>query len=160
MNLKEIEFVNLKDKIDYLEEVSTLYWKQWSEEKGDTIEGVIYRTKHCLEKNDIPQTYIALYKNELIGIVSLWRNDLCARQDLYPWLAGLYVKENYRKMGIGTFLQNKAIEVCKQLKYHKLYLITEHENYYEKNGWNFIEKAPLGNGSLVKIYEYNIYDNT
>lgn len=158
MDKKEIEFVNLKDKMEYVEEVSKLYWKQWGEEKGDTVEGVIYRTKHCLEENDIPQTYIALYQNELVGIVSLWRNDLCARQDLYPWLAGLYVKESYRGMGIGTFLQSKAIEVCKQLGYPKLYLITNHDNYYEKNKWIFMEKAPLGNGKLAKIYEYKIYE--
>ncbi|MFR0822637.1 MAG: GNAT family N-acetyltransferase [Clostridia bacterium] len=156
MEIREVEFVNLKDRIEYLEEVSKLYWKQWSEEKGDTLEGVLYRTKHCLKEKDIPQTYIAIYQNKLVGIVSLWRNDLCARQDLYPWLAGLYVKEEYREKGIGTFLQNKAIESSRKLGYEKLYLITNHENYYEKNGWKFLEKAPLGNGTLVKIYEYSL----
>lgn len=119
------------------------------------LNGVLYRTKHCLNDKDIPQTYIALYKNELVGIVSLWRNDLCARQDLYPWMAGLYVKEVYRKKGIGTFLQNKAIKIAKELGYDKLYLITDHENYYEKTEWVYLEKAPLGNGKMTKIYVHN-----
>lgn len=80
----------------------------------------------------------------------------CSRQDLYPWMAGLYVKESYRKMGIGTFLQNKVIKVAQKLGYNKLYLITEHDNYYEKNNWKYIEKAPLGNGEWTKVYEYDI----
>lgn len=102
------------------------------------------------------RTYIALYKNELVGIVSLWRNDLCARQDLYPWMAGLYIKEKYRNIGIGTFLQNKAIEITKKFGYKKLYLITKHDNYYEKNNWKFIENAPLGNGKFEKVYVHDI----
>lgn len=155
-SLEKVEFLNLKEKIEYIEEVSNLYWKQWSEEHGDTIDGVIYRTKHCLNTDDIPQTYIALFNNELVGIVSLWRNDLCARQDLYPWMAGLYVKENYRNMGIGTFLQNKAIEITRSLGYDNLYLITDHDNYYEKNNWQFLDTAPLGNGQMTKVYVYNI----
>lgn len=156
IDIEKIQFLNLKDRTEYIEEVSTLFWNEWSKKHGDTIDGVIYRTKHCLNESDIPQTYIALYNNELIGMVSLWRNDLCSRQDLYPWMAGLYVKEDYRKNGIGTLLQNKAIEITKKLGYTKLYLITEHDNYYERNNWKYIEKAPLGNGQMEKIYVYDI----
>ncbi len=156
INLEKIKFINLKERIEYLEEVAKLYWKEWSEDKGDTIEGVIYRTKYCLNVEDIPQTYIALHNNELVGMVSLWRNDLCARQDLYPWMAGLYVKEKYRNLGIGIFLQNKAIEIARKLRYNKLYLITDHDNYYEKNKWEYLEEAPLGNGKMTKVYVYNL----
>ena len=146
----------MKTVQEYLDEVARLYWKEWSEKKGDTVEGVRYRTEHCLEEDGIPQTYIALYESELVGIVSLWRNDLCARQDLYPWMAGLYVKEGYRNLGIGVFLQNKIIEVARNLGYQKLYLITEHENYYEKNHWKYLERAPLGDGEMTRIYVYDI----
>lgn len=38
MNIEKIEFFNLKEKIEYIEEVSYLYWKEWSEEHGDTVE--------------------------------------------------------------------------------------------------------------------------
>lgn len=42
--------------------------------------------------------------------------------------------------------------------YNSLYLITEHENYYEKTGWEFLENAPLGDGRYEKIYKYNLKD--
>lgn len=45
-------------------------------------------------KNNLPLTFIALADNELVGTIVLWRSDLVSRQDLYPWLSALFVKEN------------------------------------------------------------------
>ena len=59
-------------------------------------------------------------------------------------------------MGIGKKLQYKCIQEAKKMKYKNLYLITDHENYYEKTGWKFLEKAPLGDGNYTKIYQYNL----
>ena len=158
MEIEKVEIINLADKQEYLDEVSEWIWKEWSEIHGAKVEDVIYRSKHCLNKDSIPQMYIAKYKEEVIGVVSLWVNDLTARQDLSPWMATLYVKDKFRNMGIGKKLQCKCIEVAKQLNYTNLYLITEHDNYYEKMGWSFLEKAPLGDGRYEKIYEYKLND--
>ena len=154
----EIEIVNLIDEQKYLEQVSEWIWKEWSECHGSKIEDVIYRSKHSLNKdgNGIPQMYIAKYADEVVGVVSIWRNDLTARQDLFPWMATLYVKEEFRNLGIGKMLQEKCIEESKKMNYDNLYLITDHENYYEKTGWEFLEKAPLGDGNYTKIYRYNL----
>ena len=40
--------------------------------------------------------------------------------------------------------------------YNYLYLITEHNNYYEKTGWEYIEDAPLDNGKYERIYRYDL----
>ena len=42
------------------------------------------------------------------------------------------------------------------MNYKNIYLITERENYYERTGWKFIEKAPLENGNYTKIYKYDL----
>lgn len=154
----EIEIVNLINEQEHLEQVSEWIWKEWSECHGCKLEDVIYRSKHSLNKdgNGIPQMYIAKYKDEVVGTVSIWRNDLTARQDLFPWMAALYVKEEFRNLGIGKMLQQKCIEESKKMNYDNLYLITDHENYYEKTGWEFLEKAPLGDGNYTKIYRYNL----
>lgn len=156
MDIEEIEIVNLVDGQDYLEEVSEWIWKEWSKEHGDKLEDVIYRSKHSINKNSVPQMYIAKYKNEVVGVVSIWTNDLTARQDLSPWMATLYIKEKFRNMGIGKKLQYKCIEEAQRMNYKNLYLITDHKNYYEKTGWKFLEKAPLGDGHYTKIYQYKL----
>ena len=70
--------------------------------------------------------FIAKYNNEVIGVVSLWVNDLKSRQDLFPWMATLYVKKDYRNKGVGKMLQQISIEYARQKNYNYLYLITEH----------------------------------
>lgn len=156
MKTDEIEIINLIEEQEYLEEVSEWIWKEWDKEHGAKLEDVVYRSKHSINKEGIPQMYIAKYKDEAIGVVSIWLNDLKARQDLFPWMATLYVKEEYRNMGIGKKLQQKCIEETTKMNYKNLYLITEHENYYEKMGWEFLENAPLGDGRYEKIYKYKL----
>lgn len=156
MLIEEVKIINLLDDIKHLEEVSEWIWKQWGKERNSKLEDAIYRSKHSLNDKDIPQMYIAKYKEEVIGVVSIWRNDLTARQDLYPWMAALFVKEEYRNKGVGTLLQKRVIDETRKMKYKYLYLITDHENYYEKMGWEFLEKAPLGDGHYTKIYRYDL----
>lgn len=152
----KIEIVNLIDEQEYLEKVSEWIWKEWSKKHGANLEDIIYSSKHSINKNGIPQMYIAKYQNEVVGVVSIWMNDLTTRQDLFPWMATLYVKEEFRNMGIGIKLQHKCIEETKKMNYKNLYLITELENYYEKTGWEFLENAPLGNGRYERIYKYKL----
>jgi len=148
-----MKIANLADYPEFIEEVSALIWEEWSKKSGKSLEEEIYQTKHSLTKDRIPQMHIAINNNELIGVVSLWNNDLRTRQDLIPWMAGLYIKPEYRNKGIGTLLQQRCIEVVKELKYKKLYLYTNHTDYYEKLGWKFLETAPF-KGETTKIYEY------
>lgn len=123
---------------------------------GAKLEDIIYRTKHSIKEKEMPMMFIALKEDKVVGVVSLWNNDLTARQDLTPWMATLYIKSEYRNQGIGTILQNKSIEVARSLNYEYLYLITDHVGYYEKTGWVFLEKAPLGDGRMTHIYKYKL----
>ena len=101
-------------------------------------------------------TYVALQGEEPIGTVSIWMNDLRCRQDLYPWMASLFVIEEMRNKGIGTLLQNHVIEAAKKMEYKDLYLFTEHHGYYEKTGWVFNELAPKMNGEFTRIYSKSL----
>ena len=153
--INEIEIVNLADDTKHIEEMSAWVWEEWSKQGGAKLEDIIYRTKHSICKGKVPQVYIAKHGDELVGTASIWHNDLTTRQDLTPWLAALYIKKEHRGRGVGTLLQNKIIEVAKELGYDNIYLITEHENYYEKTGWKFMEIAPIG-GSTIRLYGYDI----
>ena len=153
--INDVVVVNLADEQQHIEEVSRWLWEEWSRESGSTLDGVIYRTRHAICKDRVPQTLIAKLGDEVIGTVSLWNNDLMTRQDLTPWLAALYIKKEYRSIGLGKLLQEKTIETARNLGHKNLYLITSLENYYEKSGWTFIENAP-NRGSTVKVYEYSL----
>ena len=153
--INRIKIVNLAEDIRFLEEISAWHWSEWDKSCGITLEEVIYRNRHSLYSGRIPQTFIAKLNDEVVGTVSLWNNDLKCRQDLTPWLAALYIKKEYRGKGLGTLLQKKCIDAARGLGYEKLYLITEHENYYERTGWKLLELAPV-NEPGVRIYEYDL----
>ncbi|WP_438347989.1 GNAT family N-acetyltransferase [Paenibacillus sp. FA6] len=149
-----IQIVNLADQMEYYETVCQWLWKQWASDKP--IEYVRYAVLHNSQTDRVPMTFVALEGEEAVGTVSFWMNDLSCRQDLYPWLACLYVAEEQRGKGIARELQNRVIEEAKKLGYNELYLITTHDNYYERFGWNFIERASKPNGEFTKIYSKDL----
>lgn len=152
----ETKIVNLADAPEFLEEVSRWLWLEWAKADGYTLEEIIYRTKYASQKDTVPQTLVAVRDGKPVGVVSLWLNDLKTRQDLSPWMATLYVKDEYRNLHIGQQLQKASIEAVRALnRYPCLYLITKLDNYYEKLGWQFVEKAPEGGGVMEKIYRYD-----
>ncbi|MCL2228794.1 MAG: GNAT family N-acetyltransferase [Firmicutes bacterium] len=153
---KNIKIINLASEPKFVEQVAKWLYDEWDTNDGRNYADALYRTKHSMCKDRVPQTYIAVLGGELVGTVHIWNNDLKCRQDLTPWIAALYVKEKHRGKGIGTALQLKCIEAVRKMGYPKLYLITDHENYYEKTGWEFLETAPLMGEKTTRIYQFDI----
>ncbi len=155
--MEKIELINLAKAPEHVEEVSYWLWEEWGEEMGYSLDELVYRTRHCMKAEGVPQTIIALYDGQPAGVVSLWMNDLKTRQDLYPWMATLYVKPEYRCLKVGQKLQLASIEAAKATTdYPYLYLITELDGYYEKTGWTFIGDVPTGSGSFEKLYRCDL----
>ena len=153
---EEIRILNLADVPEYMEEVSHWLWLEWARADGYALEDIVYRTKYASQRDTVPQMLVAIMGDRPVGVVSLWLNDAKTRQDLTPWMATLYVKDEYRNLHIGQRLQTASIEAVRALKrYPCLYLITKLDNYYEKMGWQFVEKAPEGGGVMEKIYRYD-----
>ena len=148
---------NLADRPAYVEEVSRWFWEEWDRRDGMTLEEVTYRTRHALGRDQVPQMLVAERDGQPVGAVSLWRSDLGTRQDLTPWLATLYVRADCRGQHLGQALQQACIQAARALgQYDFLYLKTEHENYYERTGWEFVEQVPTGTGETARVYRYDL----
>jgi len=64
------------------------------------------------------------------------------RPDLSPWLAGVFVAPEHRRLGIGAALVRRIMEEARRLHVPKLYLYTvESTVFYAGLGWSFLEKA-------------------
>ena len=57
---------------------------------------------------------ILLDNNELIGFISIFPSDGEERQDLSPWYATMYVKEDYRGKGYSKILNNAILEEARK----------------------------------------------
>ncbi len=92
-----------------------------------------------LEGKKLPHFYILLKNKTIIGCCGLIANDFISRHDLYPWLSSLYINEEERTHGYGHLLMNYAQKEALRYGFTSLYLVTDHDGYYEKYGWNRIE---------------------
>ncbi|ADL50816.1 GNAT family N-acetyltransferase [Clostridium cellulovorans] len=144
-------FEHLADHKEYLDNVIEWLWKEFGNEDNYGFwESIV---KNSLRKNQLPLTFIALMDNQLVGTVGLWRSDLLSRQDLYPWLSALFVKEQYRGKNIGQELQRFLIDYCREKGYEELFLYTDICNYYEKTGWQYLDDGIEYSGESIKIYK-------
>lgn len=103
-------------------------------------------------QDGVPAVFIALCDGEPVGVVCLWRSDLLSRQDLYPWLANLFVKEDFRGMHIGQKLQESVLSYAKEHGFEKVWLYTDLDGYYEKTGWIQCSAGVEIDGSEKRIF--------
>ncbi len=139
---------------EYESQVISWLWKEWGNEKNYKRYEMIIQ--HSQDPDNLPQTFVALEEGKVVGTVGLWRCDLMSRQDLFPWLASLYVDPAYRSQGIGKKLQNFIINYCKDQNYDKVYLYTDLVDYYETTGWELMDCGWTEDMEKVNIYQYNL----
>jgi len=104
----------------------------------------------------LPLTFIATEGETLLGTVGLWRCDLISRQDLFPWLAALYIDESQRGRGLGQALQQHVIQYARQQGYGSLHLYAAFRDYYERFGWQHIGEGIDYPDTRVNLYRYTL----
>jgi len=126
---------------DNLDIMTNWMYKWWGQEEGYTFDGVKCYMEHSLQKDRLPKTYGLFHKGRIIGMFQFTYEDLEVRPDIYPWLANLYVDEEYRNKGIARILLEKVKEIAKSsTKFKELYLFTKHTGLYEKFDWEYISE--------------------
>jgi len=149
-----IEIVHISECESHIEVVSKWMQEEWGTAKNyEFFHSIV---SHSTDKQNLPQTFVAIENGEPIGTIGIWRCDMVSRQDLFPWLSALYVVPEYRNNGVGRKLQDHLIKYVKELGFEKLYLYTDIKNYYEKNGWELIDRGITYSGEYEQIFMRNL----
>ena len=108
----------------------------------------------CLAgKNNIPQWYVIINdKGKIIAGAGVIENDFHNRKDLSPNLCALYVEEEYRKRGLGKYILDFIREDMADMGIERLYLVTDHTEFYEKCGWDFLTMVRDEGGEEERMY--------
>ena len=112
MSLELKQLVNVDE--DILNTITTWMYNWWGKRDGYSFEKVKCFMKHSMMKKRLPQTYGLFLDDKIIGIYQFGYEDLSVRPDIYPWLANVYIDEEYRGKGYGRKLLETVNEIAKK----------------------------------------------
>ena len=130
----EYSLVPLRDKPDMLQKAAAWFHQKW----GVPMEAYRESMEDCLTgKGPVPQWYLALDGERIVGGMGVIENDFHHRKDLAPNVCAVYTEEDRRCQGIAGALLGLTCRDMKQLGISTLYLVTDHTGFYERYGWEF-----------------------
>ena len=101
----------------------------------------------------VPRWYLVIdEKDEIVAGAGIIDNDFHDRPELTPNLCALYVEENWRGRGIAGCLLELARSDMAACGIEKLYLVTDHDSFYERYGWRFLTMVCDESGLWERMY--------
>jgi N-acetylglutamate synthase-like GNAT family acetyltransferase len=146
-----IRVVNAKEYSGGVKKCSEYIHSKW----GNKDNYLFYHdlVLHSFESGKkIPQFYVLLKNEDIIGCYCLITNDLVSRQDLFPWFACLFIEEKERGNEYGKMLLEHGYSQALKAGFSKIYLTTSHDGYYEKYGWERMADGYYSDGIRIRIY--------
>lgn len=127
-------YITLREKPQLKEEAAAWFSGKWGVPKDAYIE--------CMDAYLAKETeygwYLCLDKEKIIGGLGVIENDFHDRKDLTPNVCAVYTEEEYRCRGIAGRLLSMVVEDMRAKGISPLYLITDHTDFYERYGWEFL----------------------
>jgi len=137
----------LADHPDVIPILSEWFYREWAYLHPDRSKDDFYRLiSERTNKSKIPLTLVVFEGEELIGTACLKISDMDTKPELSPWLSGLYVKESWRRRGVGAVLVKEIESTAIELGIAHLYLYTpESKKFYSELGWHEMENEDYHN---------------
>lgn len=157
MSLELKQLINIDEET--LNKVSTWMYNWWGKKDGYTFEKVKCFMKHSMQTDRLPQTYGLFLNNKIIGMYQFTLEDLNVRPDIYPWLANVYIDEEYRNKGYArNLLENVKENAKRTIDFDELFLYTKHIGLYEKFGWEYISEIDTYNDDsrIERLYKLDL----
>lgn len=128
------QLIRIADDPARLEAAAEWFHRMW----GNPLEAYRQSMLESLDAPAVPQWYVAVEAERIIGGLGVIENDFHDRKDLAPNVCAVYVEEDCRGRGVaGALLENVSRDMA-QRGVGTLYLLTDHDSFYERYGWRFL----------------------
>lgn len=159
-NKFEIKFLSTQSPNYVINELINMIYSEWKSEYNsiDELKKELFLAQNSKSITKI--LYIEEIKTKnIIGTASLLEEDIKMFSNLSPWLANVYVKNQYRKEGIGSKMIDYIINHAFKIGKEKIYLFTNTKtHWYLKKNWKIIKHFEH-NGDQHHLMEFNIDKN-
>lgn len=150
-----MEILKIRENHNWIEFASEWFHQNWNLPKEIYLESM----NECIKKiSAIPQWYIMIEKNAIIGGLGVILNDFHEKKDSSPNICAVYVEEEFRKRGIAGQLLNAVCEDMHTLGVDTLYLVTDHQGFYERYGFQYLFDVHCDGKEMSRMYRH-IYLN-
>lgn len=131
----DYEIIRLIDKPAIKEQAAQWFHEKW----GVPLAAYRESMEECLTcSNPVPQWYLAVEGERIIGGLGVIENDFHDRKDLTPNVCAVYTEKDQRCRGVAGALLNYVCVDMKKKGIDPLYLVTDHTSFYERYGWEFL----------------------
>lgn len=149
--MSEYRIVKITEQPELKEKAAKWFHEKW----GVPLEAYLASMDAALAGDPVQEWYLCLDKERIIAGMGVIENDFHDRNDLTPNVCAVYTEEAYRGKGICGKLLNFVVADNKAKGLSPIYLVTDHTNFYEKYGWEFLWMVKgEGESKLSRMYIY------
>jgi len=101
---------------------------------------------------DWERVIVALDCNQICGYCTVAKTDCIPDVDYTPYIGYLFVDENCRGNRLSQKLILYAMDYLKEIGFDTVHIVSDHQNLYEKYGFEVIDRKMAPWGTEEKIY--------
>lgn len=147
--MAEFQYITLRENSELKQKAAEWFHSNWSVPTEAYL--------GCMEAYLNGETeygwYLCLDGERIVGGLGVIESDFHDRKDLAPNVCAVYTEEEYRGQGIAGKLLNLVVEDQKAKGISPIYLVTDHTDFYERYGWEFLCMAQGdGEDEMTRVY--------
>lgn len=104
--------------------------------------------------SDWERAVALLYGNEIAGFCAVLKKDCIDDVSYTPYIGYVFVGEAFRGKGFSGTLVEGAESYLKKTGFREAYIVSHHDNLYEKYGYVHVDTKAAYWGDMQRIYRH------
>ena len=129
------DIVRITDRPELKEKAAQWFHEKWCVPYETYLESM---EEAIAGKGAVPQWYLALDGGRIAAGMGVIENDFHDRKDLAPNVCAVFTEPDCRCMGLAGKLLAFVSDDMKSRGISTLYLVTDHDSFYERYGWEYL----------------------
>lgn len=96
--------------------------------------------------------FVAIVNGQIVGMAYIRKEDYYPLPEIYPWISGVFVTENFRGHRISEKLISFANEYAKENGFDRTYIPSIHVGLYEKYGYRYLKDIINYSNETDRLY--------
>ena len=130
--------------------------KQYARDCSWSAGPFLAKTMDVNQFSDWERVVAAFDGDQVCGYCTVAKTDCIPNVPYTPYIGFVFVGEPFRGKRLSEKLIAYSKEYLKAVGFQQVYLVSDHENLYEKYGFTVIDRKTAPWGSIEKIYRKEI----